>query len=192
MEHDPAHQSRGRNLTRPRPLSRSGGEGGAEAGAERFVIATEGGVSHPTLPFFAVFVRVFRPRPCDPIRASGEGKYGSDPPLSTAGADRRRGGYHTGYHTRYHTPPHAFGGGVAPVLFIPAGRLPGPRAAGRRRARCLTDSSARCLSSAASVSRALGRGPARSQTAIPWRCSSASTRRCSTAPSSPGTTWCLA
>ena len=45
MEHDPAHQSRGRHLTRPRLSSRSGGERGGEAGGERFVTATEGGVS---------------------------------------------------------------------------------------------------------------------------------------------------
>ena len=41
----------------------------------------QGGVSHPPLPFFAVVVRVFRPRPADPNRASGEGRDGSDPPF---------------------------------------------------------------------------------------------------------------
>ena len=39
-----------------------------------------GGGSHPPLPLFAVVVRVCRPRPADPNRASGEGRDGSDPP----------------------------------------------------------------------------------------------------------------
>ena len=135
MEHDPAHQSRGGHLTRPRRLSRSGGERGGEAGGERHVAPTQGGVQHtrgvgvqhPTLPLCAVGVRVFRPRPCDPIRASGEGKYGSDPPLSTAGADRRRGGCNTGCNTRCNTPPQPSWGSL-PSVYIPAGRLPAPHA----------------------------------------------------------------
>ena len=52
----------------------------------------QGGVSHPTLPLFAVVVRRFVLRPADPNRASGEGKDGSDPPFCAAGAARRRGG----------------------------------------------------------------------------------------------------
>ena len=107
-----------RRAVLPRRLDLSGGEAGGEAGGERTVIATaggvshkqRGGVSHPPRPYFPIAVRVFRPRPSFSIRASGEGKDGSDPPLCAAGADRQRGGYHTGYHTRYHTPPPPMGG----------------------------------------------------------------------------------
>ena len=61
---------------------------------------------HTTRPFFAVPVRVFRPRPDDTSRASGEGRDGSDPPLLTAGAVSRWGGCGTWCGTP--TPP---GGG---------------------------------------------------------------------------------
>ena len=46
----------------------------------------------PPLPLCAVVVRVCRPRPDDPNRASGEGRDGSDPPFFTAGAVRHVGG----------------------------------------------------------------------------------------------------
>ena len=39
------------------------------------------GVWHTPLPFFAVAVRVFRPGPANPNRASGAGKEGSAPPF---------------------------------------------------------------------------------------------------------------
>ena len=86
-----------------------------------------GGVSGPPLPFLAGPVRVFRPRPDDPSRASGEGLDGSDPPFLTAGAVSRWGGCQARCQAPCQTPPLAFGG-VAPVVFILAGRLPGPRA----------------------------------------------------------------
>ena len=86
-----------------------------------------GGVWHTPRPFSAVAIRVFRPRPDDLNRASGEGRDGSDPPFLTAGAVRRMGGvWHAAWHAVWHIPP-AFVG-VAPVLMYPAGRLPGPHA----------------------------------------------------------------
>ena len=95
------------------------------------ITQTEAGGSHPPLPFFAAALRVCRPRPDDPNRASGEGEDGSDPPFFTAGAVRRRVVDHTGFHTRYHTPA-AFVG-VAPVLMYPCRKAPPARArAGRR------------------------------------------------------------
>ena len=111
-----------------------GGPGGRPRG-RAFVIRTQGGgyhnigggVSHLPLHVRAVVVRVFRPRPADPNRASGAGRDGSDPPFFAAGAVRRGEGYHTGSHTRYHTPPPPSGGSL-PSPCIPAGRLPGPHA----------------------------------------------------------------
>ena len=85
-----------------------------------------GGVSQTYLPFSPVVIGVFRPSPARQIRASGGGLDGSDPPFLTAGAVSRWGGCDTPRHARCHTPP-AFGG-VAPVVFILAGRLPGPHA----------------------------------------------------------------
>ena len=102
---------------------------------------------HTTRPFFAVPVRVFRPRPDDTRRASGEGLDGSDPPFLTAGAVSLGGGCGTrcGTWCGTPTPPP---GGVAPVRMYPCGRgspararaatatirgCPGtPRASGRR------------------------------------------------------------
>ena len=86
-----------------------------------------GGVSYAPLPLFAVVVRVGRPRPDDPNRASGEGRDGSAPPPFTAGAVRHVGGVSPPASRRVSHPPAAVGG-VAPVICIPAGRLPGPRA----------------------------------------------------------------
>ena len=82
-----------------------------------------GGVSQTNFPFFPVVIGVFRPSPTRPIRASGKGDDGSDPPFLTAGAVSRWGGCTTGCQARCHTPY-----GVAPVVFIPAGRLTGPLA----------------------------------------------------------------
>ena len=82
-----------------------------------------GGVGHAPPSFTAGVVRVCGTRPDDPSRASGEGRDGSDPPFSTAGAVRRVGGWGTRWGTQ---PPRQ--GGVAPVVCILAGRLPGPRA----------------------------------------------------------------
>ena len=122
---------------------------------------TTGRVSGHTIPLFAVGVRVFRSRPADPNRASGEGRDGSDPPVCAAGAARRRGGVSHGVRHRV-SPPLAFGE-VAPVCMYPCRKAPrparGPDDEPRRAARCLTDSSARSWSSAASVSRPPGRGP---------------------------------
>ena len=77
-----------------------------------------GGVSQTNFPFFPVVIGVLRPSPARPIRASGKGDDGSDPPFLTAGAVSRWGGCTTGCQARCHTPY-----GVAPVKFIPAGRL---------------------------------------------------------------------
>ena len=102
---------------------------------KRHVAPTEGGVQHTQrrgvqqhprhVP--AGCVRVCRPRPDDPNRASGEGKDGSDPPFFAARAARRWGGCITGCNTRRYIPPPPSGGSL-PSQCIPAGRLPGPRA----------------------------------------------------------------
>ena len=91
------------------------------------VAIREGGVWHTTRPFFAVPVLVFRPRPDDTRRASGEGLDGSDPPFLTAGAVSRWGwcGTRCGTWCGTPTPPP---GGALPSVCIPAGRLPGPHA----------------------------------------------------------------
>ena len=166
----------------------------------RHVAPTEGGVQHTQrggvqqhprhVP--AGVVRVCRPRPADPNRASGAGKDGSDPPFFRRSCGTARGGCITGCNTRRYIPPPP-SGGVAPVPMYPGGKAPrpahGPDDEQTRAAPCLTDSSARSWSSAASVSRPPGRGPARFPRPIPWRCSSATTPRTCTAPSSRGTTW---
>ena len=136
---------------------------------------------HTTRPFYTVPILVFRPRPDDPNRASGEGLDGRRPPIF----DRCRGQpmglvWHQVWHLVWHTNSPAWGGSL-PSVFIPAGRLPGPRA-GRtirlhRAARYVTHSYAPSLSSAASAQRAPGRGRACSPRPTPWPCSSATTRR---------------
>ena len=78
-----------------------------------------GGVSHPPLPLFAVVVRVVRPRPADPNRASGEGRDGSDPPFFTAGAVRQEGGCPTQCPTGCPIPSPPLGGSL-PSVGIPA------------------------------------------------------------------------
>ena len=85
------------------------------------------GVSGPPLPFFAVAVRVFRPGPDDPNRASGEGRDGSDPPFLTAVAVRRGRGCQPRCQAPCQTPPPPSGGAL-PSSCILAGRLPGPHA----------------------------------------------------------------
>ena len=86
-----------------------------------------GGVGHAPPSLTAGVVRVCGTRPDDPNRASGEGRDGSDPPFLAAGAVRRVGGWGTRWGTGWGThPPRQ--GGVAPVVCILAGRLPGPRA----------------------------------------------------------------
>ena len=150
-----------------------------------------GGVRHRPFHFHAGFVRVFRSRPDDPNRASGEGEDGSDPPFLTAGAVSRW----VGCQARCQAPcqtPHPPPVGSLPSVIYPCGKAPrparGPDDQPHRGARCLTDSSARFSSSAASAPRAPGRGRARSRRAIPWRSSSAITRRTFTRASSSGTT----
>ena len=82
---------------------------------------------HATFALTAGFVRVFGTRPDDPSRASGEGTDGSDPPFLTADAASRGGGVASDVASAVaHPPPRQVG--VAPVLFIPPGRLAGPRA----------------------------------------------------------------
>ena len=115
---------------------------------------TAWGVSHATRCFFAVVVRVFRPSPSLPNRASGEGEDGSDPPFCAADAARLRGGCGTRCTTWCTTLPPAVGG-VAPVSRYPCGKAPTPAQARdwtrRRAAPCLTDCCARSLSSSASA-----------------------------------------
>ena len=134
------------------------------AQGRRNATRTQGGVWHTPRPFFAVPVRVFRPRPDDTRRASGEGLDGSDPPLF----DRWRGQpmgwvWHQVWHRVWHTHPPA-GGGVAPVRMYPCGKAPrparGPDDQPHRAARYVTHSSAPSWSSATSAPRAPGRGRA--------------------------------
>ena len=96
--------------TVPRRLDRSGVTMGVTAGVEKNGTQTEGGVSHATRCFFAVVVRVFRPSPSLPNRASGEGEDGSDPPSCAADAARRWGGWHQVYHLVYHPPTRRWWG----------------------------------------------------------------------------------
>ena len=69
-----------------------------------------GGCKHPPFHFSPAALRVFRPRPADTSRASGEGKDGSDPPFLTAGAVSRGGGVNTGVNTRVNIFPPLCGG----------------------------------------------------------------------------------
>ena len=54
------------------------------------------------------------------------GETGATPPFRPLARFGEGGVSHPVYHRVYHTPPAVVG--VAPVLCIPAGRLPGPRA----------------------------------------------------------------
>ena len=96
----------------------------------------EVGVQQHHLPFSAVSVRVFRPRPADPNRASGEGKDGSDPHFLAAGAARRVGWCSTWCstwcNTRCNTTRRQ--AGVAPVRNHPCWKAKTP-ANGRKRTR---------------------------------------------------------
>ena len=83
-----------------------------------------GGVYHTPIHISAVVVRVCRPRPDAPNRASGEGEDGSDPPVFTAGAVRRGGGCTTRCTTG--CTPHPAVVGVAPVLMYPCWKAPRP------------------------------------------------------------------
>ena len=139
------------------------------SGVTRNVTPTEGGVLHSAVSFVPAIVRVFRPRPSDPSRASGEGGDGSDPPFFAAGAARRGGGYTRCYIGCYIPPPL---GGRSRLYSIPAGRLRARPT--RRAARCLTACSAPCSSWAASTPSAPGRGRARSPRPIPCRSASRS------------------
>ena len=85
------------------------------------------GVSGHPAPVSAVVVRIFRPGPDDPNRASGEGEDGSDPPFFTAGAVRRAGGCQPRCQAPCQTPPPPLGGSL-PSSCVLAGRLPGPPA----------------------------------------------------------------
>ena len=113
----------------PRRLDGSG----VEAGVERNGTRTEGGVYHTTRPLFAVVVRVFRPRASVPIRASGDGKDGSDPPLFAAGADRLMGGVAPGVPPGVPPPPSLRGGRSRPHVSLREGS-PARTRAGRRAA----------------------------------------------------------
>ena len=105
------------------------------SGVERNGTRTEGGVYHTTRPLFAVVVRVFRPRASVPIRASGDGKDGSDPPLFAAGADRLMGGVAPGVPPGVPPPPpHSLRGGRSrPHVSLREGS-PARTRAGRRAA----------------------------------------------------------
>ena len=101
----------------PRLAPFRGNEQGNEQGG-RHVAPTEGGVQHTQrggvqqhprhVP--AGVVRVFRPRPDDPNRASGAGKDGSDPPFFTAGAVRQEGGVPPSVPPGVPSPPRRWGG----------------------------------------------------------------------------------
>ena len=114
----------------PRRLDGSG----VEAGVERNGTRTEGGVYHTTRPLFAVVVRVFRPRASVPIRASGDGKDGSDPPTFYRWRGSANGGvWHPVYRRVYH-PPHSLRGGRSrPHVSLREGS-PARTRAGRRAA----------------------------------------------------------
>ena len=122
---------------RPRRLDASGvdvrGEVGGEHNLTRNWVGVSGkqwwGVSGHPASVSAVVVRVCRPRPADPNRASGEGEDGSDPPFLAAGAARRRRGCQARCQAPCQTPPPPFGGSL-PSSGIHAGRLPGPHAGG--------------------------------------------------------------
>ena len=106
------------------------------------------GATHPPSIFrcvcsgFAVSVRVFRPMPADPSRASGEGKDGSDPPFFAAGAARLWEGCTTRCYMGCNTFPPRQAGSL-PSEIIHAGRLRRPptgasgRADGRQMTRLL-------------------------------------------------------
>ena len=81
---------------------------------------------HAPIHCSAVVVRVFRPEPDDPNRASGEEEDGSDPPFLTAGAVRRGGSVPPGVPPGVPHPPPSWGS--LPSSCIRAGRLPGPHA----------------------------------------------------------------
>ena len=182
----------------PRRLDRSGVTMGVTAGVTHNGTRTEGGVYqkqrgvvyHTAIHCIPVVVRVCRPSPSFPNRASGEGQDGSDPPFFAAGAARRRGGWHQVYHLVYHTPTAV--GGVAPVLNYPCGKAQPPAQARdwtrRRAARGVTGFSACSSSSAASVPWPRGRGRACAPRPIPAPFWCATTRRMCPRPSSSGTT----
>ena len=96
------------------------------------VTKNEGGVSSPTIPFFAVVVLVFRPRPADPNRASGEGRDGSDPPFCAAGAARRMAGCQPRCQAPCQTPSSAFRGGRSRLYVSLQEGSPARTRAGRR------------------------------------------------------------
>ena len=85
------------------------------SGVTRNVTPTEGGVLHSAVSFVPAIVRVFRPRPSDPSRASGEGGDGSDPPLFCRWCGTARGGVTPGV-TSGVTSPRRWG--VAPVFIV--------------------------------------------------------------------------
>ena len=96
---------------RGRAAGQGAGQAKCHADTGGGVAISEGLVWHTTRPFFAVPVRVFRPRPDDTRRASGEGLDGSDPPFLTAGAVSRWGGCGTWCGTWCGTPTPPPGGG---------------------------------------------------------------------------------
>ena len=102
---------------------------GQGAGQAKCHADTGGGVAireswvwHTTRQFFAVHVRVFRPRPDDTSRASGEGLDGRRPPIF----DRWRGQpmglvWHQVWHMVWHTHPPAWGGRSRPYVSLREG-----------------------------------------------------------------------
>ena len=110
---------------RGRRQGRGRGRAQSDAQMGRGVRKTVVGVSGHPAPVSAVVVRVFRPGPDDPNRASGEGADGSDPPFLTAGAVRRGRGCQPRCQAPWLTPPPPSGGSL-PSSCILAGRLPGP------------------------------------------------------------------
>ena len=187
------------NVTVTCRLDCSGVAVGVAVGVAQHVAPTEGGVQHKEVggvqhlprPCSAVSVRVVRPTPSRPNRASGEGKDGSDPPPFRRWRGSASGGVsHLVQHQVQHPPSPRVG--VAPVRNHPCGKAKTPangRAQTRQGAtRCLTVLSASSSSSAACPACARSPGRDCSPSMIPWPCWSATTRPTCTGPSSPGTT----
>ena len=103
------------------------GQGFVDADVGGGVYKLRGRVSTDAAPISAGFARSFGARPDSQSRASGEGLDGSDPPFLTAGAVSRGGEcLHRCLHQCLQSHPLSVG--VAPVVFIPAGRLRGRHA----------------------------------------------------------------
>ena len=110
-----------------------GGHGGGRAewytDRRGSVPITEWRVSHAAHRFFAVVVRVSRPGPDDPNRASGEGEDGSDPlPFSPLARHGQVGGGTPGVPSGVPFPTRRWGSRSRPHVSNPCRKAPGPHA----------------------------------------------------------------